>query len=56
MITITINGNGAYVASAMITDGLDTWLETRAYYGYSKREIRPLFRQYLADKRLKVSR
>jgi hypothetical protein len=36
-----------YIASTM--DG--GYLVTRKYQGYSKREVRQLFREYLADRR-----
>jgi hypothetical protein len=56
MITITKTTTGGYTVSAMITDGLHAWLEWQTYYGHTKRDAAKMFRQHLADKRLKVSR
>lgn len=41
--------------SKLVTDGRDTWLESRQYYGYSKHEALKLFRDYLKANGYKVA-
>lgn len=56
MISITKNTNGSYTASALVADTATpfAWLEWATFYGYPKREIAKLFREYCASKSLKI--
>jgi hypothetical protein len=48
MITLErIQHSGAIVACAYVTDGCESWLESRAYYGYETGEIRGLYIEHL---------
>jgi len=53
-ITYT-HGHETTALSAFVTDGLDTWLETRRYQGYSLKECRELYRAYMKENGLKLA-
>jgi hypothetical protein len=38
---------GALAVSEIVTDGVDTWLETIRYYGYPQNVCRSLFMEHL---------
>jgi hypothetical protein len=61
-MAITIERNaitGAYVATALVVDNETpytnyAWYEHQTYYGYSKGEIKTLFKQYLVKKNYSI--
>jgi len=53
-ITYT-QGHETTALSAFVTDGLDTWLETQRYQGYSLKECRELYRAYMKENGLKLA-
>jgi hypothetical protein len=54
MISIERTHTGGYTASALVSEGSFTWYEWNTYYGYPKREIAKLFREYLKGKNLTI--
>ena len=56
MISIEKTTTGGYTASALVSDDTTgfSWYEWNTYYGYPKREIAKLFREYLAEKNLTI--
>lgn len=43
MQTQRLKSSGAWQVSAMVTNGHDSWLETRTYYGISEREAQATY-------------
>jgi hypothetical protein len=54
MISIERTHTGGYTASALVSNGSFAWYEWNTYYGYPKREIAKLFREYLKGKNLTI--
>jgi len=40
-----VNPSGAWKVYALVTNGHDSWLETRTYYGYNKRHSLAQYKQ-----------
>jgi hypothetical protein len=51
-ITIERNRDGSYSASCYIIDSVGLYLAHQQYYGYTKKEIPRLFRQWLQNNNL----
>lgn len=50
------NAEGAWRVCALVDDGAGAWFHTETFYGYTRREILPLFRRSVASMGARVVR
>ena len=54
--TVDRNAEGAWRVCALVDDGTGEWFHTETYYGYTRREVLPLFRRSVSSMGARVVR